>query len=95
MPTSAACSCTWTGPASRTRPPAWDKPCGKPRAIWEWTSSLLVGTKNGALGAEAVVFFDKKLGHDFLYLRKQGMQLASKMRFISAQFDALLPAISG
>ena len=48
------------------------------------------GTKNGALGAEAVVFFDKELGHDFLYLRKQGMQLASKMRFISAQFDALL-----
>src|SRR5882724_1766265 len=48
------------------------------------------GTKNGALGAEAVVFFDKKLGNDFLYLRKQGMQLASKMRFISAQFDALL-----
>ena len=48
------------------------------------------GTKNGALGAEAVIFFDKKLGHDFLYLRKQGMQLASKMRFISAQLDALL-----
>ena len=48
------------------------------------------GTKNGALGAEAVIFFEKKLGHDFLYLRKQGMQLASKMRFISAQFDALL-----
>ena len=48
------------------------------------------GTKNGALGAEAVVFFDRKLGNDFLYLRKQGMQLASKMRFISAQFDALL-----
>ena len=47
------------------------------------------GTKNGALGAEAVVFFDPELGHDFLYLRKQGMQLASKMRFISAQFDAL------
>jgi threonine aldolase len=47
------------------------------------------GTKNGAMGAEAVVFFDRKLGLDFLYLRKQGMQLASKMRFISAQFDAL------
>ena len=47
------------------------------------------GTKNGALGAEAVVFFDKKLAHDFLYLRKQGMQLASKMRFVSAQFEAL------
>ena len=47
------------------------------------------GTKNGAMGAEAVVFFDKKLAQDLLYLRKQGMQLASKMRFISAQFDAL------
>jgi threonine aldolase len=48
------------------------------------------GTKNGAIGAEAVVFFDKALAQDFLYLRKQGMQLASKMRFISAQFEALL-----
>lgn len=47
------------------------------------------GTKNGAIGAEAVVFFDKNLARDFLFLRKQGMQLASKMRFISAQFDAL------
>ena len=50
------------------------------------------GTKNGAMGAEAVVFFDKTLAQDFLYLRKQGMQLASKMRFISAQLGALLSA---
>ena len=48
------------------------------------------GTKNGALGAEAVVFFNRELAHDFLYSRKQAMQLASKMRFISAQLDALL-----
>jgi threonine aldolase len=48
------------------------------------------GTKNGAMGAEAVVFFDRKLAQDFLYRRKQGMQLASKMRFTSAQFEALL-----
>jgi threonine aldolase len=48
------------------------------------------GTKNGAMGAEAVVFFDRTLATDFLYMRKQGMQLASKMRFISAQLDALL-----
>jgi threonine aldolase len=48
------------------------------------------GTKNGLMGAEAVVFFDKKLSRNFQYLRKQGMQLASKMRFISAQLDALL-----
>jgi threonine aldolase len=48
------------------------------------------GTKNGILGGEAVVFFNPDLGRDFLYLRKQGMQLASKMRFIAAQFEALL-----
>lgn len=48
------------------------------------------GTKNGLMGAEAVVFFDKKLGEDFRFLRKQGMQLASKMRFTSVQFEALL-----
>ncbi len=53
------------------------------------------GTKNGIMGGEAVVFFSSKpnvskLSTDFLYLRKQGMQLASKMRFIAAQFDALL-----
>jgi threonine aldolase len=48
------------------------------------------GTKNGAMGAEAVVFFNKKFSRDFLYLRKQGMQLASKMRFVSAQLEALL-----
>lgn len=48
------------------------------------------GTKNGAMGAEAVVFFDPRECDDFLYLRKQGMQLASKMRFIAVQFEALL-----
>jgi len=48
------------------------------------------GTKNGAMGGEAVVFFNQELSRNFLYLRKQGMQLASKMRFISAQFEALL-----
>ena len=48
------------------------------------------GTKNGIIGGEAVVFFNRRLSPDFLYLRKQGMQLASKMRFIAAQFEALL-----
>jgi threonine aldolase len=48
------------------------------------------GTKNGILGGEAVVFFQPSLSLDFLYLRKQSMQLASKMRFIAAQFEALL-----
>jgi threonine aldolase len=48
------------------------------------------GTKNGIMGGEAVVFFNRALSTDFLYLRKQGMQLASKMRFIAVQFEALL-----
>jgi threonine aldolase len=48
------------------------------------------GTKNGIMGGEAVVFFNRGPAADFLYLRKQGMQLASKMRFIAAQFEALL-----
>ena len=48
------------------------------------------GTKNGLMGGEAVVFFDRKLASDFLFLRKQGMQLASKMRFIAVQFETLL-----
>jgi threonine aldolase len=46
------------------------------------------GTKNGLMYGEAVVFFDPSLGKDFKYIRKQGMQLASKMRFMAAQFQA-------
>lgn len=48
------------------------------------------GTKNGLLAAEAVVLFDAALAEDFRFLRKQGMQLASKMRFVAAQFEAFL-----
>jgi threonine aldolase len=48
------------------------------------------GAKNGMMFGEAVVFFDPKLASGFKYLRKQGTHLPSKMRFISAQFTALL-----
>jgi len=54
------------------------------------------GTKNGVMGAEAVVFLNQQLiqqrnlQQTFLYVRKQGMQLASKMRFIAAQMETLL-----
>lgn len=48
------------------------------------------GTKNGTMFGEAVVFMDRALAPDFKYIRKQGMQLHSKMRFIAAQFTALL-----
>jgi threonine aldolase len=50
------------------------------------------GAKNGMMYGEAVVFFDQKLATDFKYIRKQGMHLPSKMRFISAQFETLLGA---
>jgi len=48
------------------------------------------GTKQGMLAGEAVVFLNPAVGLDFPYYQKHGMQLASKMRFISAQFEALL-----
>ena len=48
------------------------------------------GTKNGAMAAEAVVFFNQDLAREYEYTRKQSMQLISKMRYISAQFTALL-----
>jgi threonine aldolase len=48
------------------------------------------GTKNGMMFGEAIIFFQQGLSEDFQFIRKQGMQLHSKMRFIAAQFDALL-----
>lgn len=48
------------------------------------------GTKNGLMFGEAVMFFGKERAKNFEYLRKQGMQLHSKMRFISAQFNRYL-----
>ncbi|ANQ50140.1 aminotransferase class V-fold PLP-dependent enzyme [Flammeovirga sp. MY04] len=47
------------------------------------------GTKNGLMFGEAVIFLNTSLSENYKYLRKQGMQLLSKMRFISAQFVAL------
>jgi threonine aldolase len=46
------------------------------------------GTKNGMMYGEAVCFLKPGISKDFKYIRKQGMQLASKMRFISAQYLA-------
>jgi Threonine aldolase len=47
-------------------------------------------TKNGAIGAEAVVFFDPADASDFAYRRKKSGHLISKMRFVSAQLAAYL-----
>ena len=48
------------------------------------------GTKNGLLMGEAVVFLNSELGQEFGHIRKQHMQLGSKMRFIAAQFTEYL-----
>jgi threonine aldolase len=48
------------------------------------------GTKNGMLFGESVIFFTPELAVNFKYMRKQSMQLVSKMRFIAAQFTAYL-----
>ncbi|MBO7540535.1 MAG: low specificity L-threonine aldolase [Bacteroidales bacterium] len=48
------------------------------------------GTKNGLMMGESVVLLNPALNEDFLYRRKQAMQLCSKMRFVSAQFLAYL-----
>jgi threonine aldolase len=47
-------------------------------------------TKNGAMGAEAVIFFHENDVGDFAYRRKKSGHLLSKMRFLSAQLDAYL-----
>jgi threonine aldolase len=48
------------------------------------------GTKNGLLGGEAVIVLREELASGFEYLRKQTLQLASKMRYLAAQFEALI-----
>lgn len=48
------------------------------------------GTKNGLMYGEAVLFFNPELARKAKFFRKQSMQLASKMRYISAQFTAYL-----
>ena len=48
------------------------------------------GTKNGAIGAEVLIVMRSGLEADAPYLRKQQTQLTSKMRFVAAQFGALL-----
>jgi threonine aldolase len=48
------------------------------------------GAKNGLMFGELVIFLNEALGRDFAYIRKQHMQLGSKMRFMAAQFQEYL-----
>ena len=66
--------------------------CSPAAITWQAGVDVLSlgATKNGALAAEAVVFFDPKQAGDFAYLRKRGGHLLSKMRFLSVQLEAYL-----
>ena len=83
-------ACTSTARGSPTPPPRSACRCGELAAGAGVDIVSFGGTKNGLLGGEAVVILDPELGRGFQYLRKQSLQLASKMRFLAAQFDALL-----
>lgn len=48
----------------------------------------LGATKNGAMGVEAVVFFNSEKAQEFEFRRKRGAHLFSKMRYLSAQLEA-------
>jgi threonine aldolase len=66
--------------------------CAPKEITWQAGVDVLCfgGTKNGLPIGEAVVFFDRELAREFDYRCKQGGQLASKMRFISAPWVGLL-----
>ena len=59
-----------------------------------WRSGVDVmsfgATKNGAMAAEAVIFFDQNLAKDFVFRRKRAGHLFSKMRYLSVQLLAYL-----
>lgn len=66
--------------------------CAPKEVTWQAGVDVLCfgGTKNGIHVGEAVVFFDRELAREFDYRCKQGGQLASKMRFISAPWVGVL-----
>ena len=66
--------------------------CSPAELTWKAGVDMLSfgASKNGALAAEAVVFFDPDDAKDFIYRRKRGGHLFSKMRFLSAQLEAYL-----
>ncbi|MBT4167390.1 MAG: low specificity L-threonine aldolase [Rhodospirillaceae bacterium] len=66
--------------------------CSPAEATWKAGVDVLSfgATKNGAMAAEAVIFFNPDAAGDFLYRRKRGGHLFSKMRFLSAQLVAYL-----
>ena len=66
--------------------------CAPKEITWQVGVDVLCfgGTKNGVAAGELVVFFNKKVSHEFDYRAKQAGQLASKMRFLAAPWLGLL-----
>ena len=66
--------------------------CTPAEATWKAGVDVLSfgATKNGALAAEAVVFFDRELAQTMRYRRRRGGHLFSKMRFLSVQLEAFI-----
>jgi len=66
--------------------------CSPAEASWKAGVDVLTlgATKNGALAAEAAIFFKPEQAAEFPYLRKRGGHLFSKLRFVSAQLEAYL-----
>ena len=66
--------------------------CSPKEITWQSGVDVLCfgGTKNGAAGAELVIFFKPQLSREFEYRAKQGGQLSSKTRFLAAQWIGLL-----
>jgi threonine aldolase len=66
--------------------------CTPAEATWKAGVDVLSlgATKNGALGADAVVFFDPAMAREFEWRRKRAGHLISKLRFVSAQLIAYL-----
>lgn len=66
--------------------------CSPAEMTWKLGVDVLSfgATKNGAMAAEAVVFFDPALVGDFEFRRKRAGHLFSKMRFLSVQLEAYL-----
>ncbi len=66
--------------------------CTPAEATWKAGVDVLSfgATKNGALAAEAVVFFNRDLAQTMRYRRRRGGHLFSKMRFLSVQLDAFI-----
>ncbi|HEX6093438.1 MAG TPA: low specificity L-threonine aldolase, partial [Dongiaceae bacterium] len=66
--------------------------CSPADATWRAGVDVLSlgATKNGAMAAEAMIFFDPAMGATVAFRRKRGGHLFSKMRFVSAQMEAYL-----